>query len=278
MSFDPLHLNPCTPHSTPPHHAQVAGRALFPGAGMFEACTAAVATLLGGFTAALLHSLVISAPLVMPLEAGLQLGVVVHSRSGSVELHSLRAGAKAAAQELHCRAHAGAAVTWPTLPAVSGQHAPTGASGPASTQLWLAAPAAPAAGQRAGPCAELAAGSSVQGGFAAHPAAVDCTLQLGAASSLPSGSAPPVVPVGLGALLVPAVQLSTAATWLTARMPDGVAGSVHGLNASLTCQLSQLSWQLQGYVVKYGGAAAQDAMAGSYMVAWRRARAAVANR
>ena len=231
---------------------QVAGRALFPGAGMFEACTAATSTLLAGPSPALLHSVSIAAPLIMPPSSTLQLALAMRLTSGVVDLTSSSWGKRGPMpQALHCRAGAGRRIALLASSALTAgpeklfgmvsrilpvpSTMPALATEPSSAQLFSSA------------IGLLEAPHGGQGGFGFNPAALDSMLQLGLAFKVSTTPACPAVPVGLGALCIPLTELDSAGAMPAALLEAGLPGSelqasysVHAPTPFELCQLGGL--------------------------------------
>ena len=178
---------------------QVAGQALFSGAGLAEACVAASTILFAGPLTTLLHSLSIAAPLVITSTSILQLALAVQLTSGSVDLTSTSGNKTGAGRKvLHGQGHIGHSFS---LPAWS-----SSTQGQACQRLqaavWCTNPLLALSGSVSG---SVDAPSEGQGGFACHPAALDSAQQLGWALDLSTRAAHNIVPVTLSALTAPNV-------------------------------------------------------------------------
>lgn len=183
-------------------HHQVGGRAIFPGAGMFEACTAAGAALLhdgqGGAPShhLALQSVSITAPI--PLDAArgtsLVLEVAVTLATGAVQLSSVQPGNRSV---VSC--HGTLAAALPELASVDSS--PTQPA--VSTILFGSLPEA--SQPSCAISADVRGADPGLAGYFVHPAAMDATLHLTAAAAAPSGPAKSEgtkVPTGLACLLV----------------------------------------------------------------------------
>lgn len=181
---------------------QIGGRAIMPGAGMLEACTAAGATLAHdgqGMAGPLLALQAVSIAAPMPLDFARTESLVLESSvtlaTGAVQLSSIQSGSRSV---LSCRA---------TLATVAPAIVPSSTERGASIQPTVFAFLfGDVLGVR--PSRSISADVRVSGphlaGYLVHPTAMDATLHLTAAAppSGPAKSEGTKVPTGLACLLV----------------------------------------------------------------------------
>ena len=182
---------------------QIGFRAIMPGAGMLEACTAAGATLAhdaqgaAGPPLLALQALSIAAP--MPLDAArtesLVLDASVTLATGAVQLSSIQPGSRSV---LSCRATLAA-----VAPAVVPASAERGASTHPTVFAFLFEDALGVRPSRS-ISADVRVSAPHLAGYLVHPTAMDATLHLTAAAppSGPAESEGTKVPTGLACLLV----------------------------------------------------------------------------
>jgi hypothetical protein len=206
---------------------QVAGTAIFPGAGMFEVAAAAGKLLRGALAneSAALTGAVMPEPLVLPSRQALaaqpqQVLCKVETSTGSVELLSTP-------RSVHLRCWFSA-----TPPASALALAPAamasqlgGSSGSAILSGLAAAQLAAARSASMAYTGDVCSPSDIAQGVRLSPAVLDCCLHLAAVQ--PAGAVGQLkVPAGVGALLIPAASDDRLYSALASQKAQGSAASV----------------------------------------------------
>ena len=232
-------------------YVQVNGRAVLPGASMFEMCAAASRNLSLESTlppsTEMLHGISITVPLVMPTAGFLYLELTASCYHGSLELHSRSKVAQAAAPHtLHCKA----GVTCAKLHSLEVEtRAPPMQSGRVAHQLLAPHPRR-LVGDISGMGSMFGSPGDVYNGFVFHPAVMDSVLHAAGAFSPPGQHGSPRVPVGLDSLTIPDVGHAPTHGFPTATLEGTPQGHTMHISHRFHGDDRQSVWQLCRLQVK----------------------------
>lgn len=227
---------------------RVGGRALFPGAAMFEAAHASAMLLLEGGSASAaqpaLAGLSIPAPLVLaPGDAHAMLHTTLDTAgSGALRVQSSGSGGRAAVHLAGTVARAQSAAELAGRAASVGSSSDYGMPSPALVQLVAAAsPAGSLSLPSVVGCLEQSPRHAQGGSYHLHPALIDCTTQVTSAlNSGSSGDGVTRVPVGVAALVLPSASACTAAP-TSSWWAGGLVAGGDAQSGSIACSYSLVS-------------------------------------